>query len=160
MHRRTRSTVALTLSVGVAAAPLAGQSRTAAPAGFAGCYTLSLGAWTRPPGGDARYHAVPPVVHLDTLPVEHAGWQLRPNIAYPHGSRVPWPPRWLVKGDSVELAWSNGFQPTVLSLARRADGSLRGRAVALSDAEVAGEPPPPRASVTARRAACPPGFAP
>jgi hypothetical protein len=46
MQRRTRSTVALTLSVGVAAAPLAGQSRTAAPAGFAGCYTLSLGAWT------------------------------------------------------------------------------------------------------------------
>jgi hypothetical protein len=159
MQRQTRSTLALTLSLGAWTVPLRGQSRTPAPANFAGCYALTLEPWSRPVGGDARYHAVPPIVRLDTLPVDGGGLQLRPNIAYPHGRRLP-TARWLVKGDSVELAWSNGYQPTVVWLVRHADGSLRGRAVALSDAQVAGELPPPQARVTARRAACPPGFAP
>jgi len=158
MQRRTRSTVTLALSLGVATVPLRGQSRTPPPVDFAGCYALTLEPWSRPVGGDARYHAVPSLVQLDTLPVDGGGRQLRPNIAYPHGHRLP--ARWLMKGDSVELAWSNGYQPTVVSLVRRADGSLRGRAVGLSDAQVAGEPPPPQARVTARRVACPPGFAP
>ena len=159
MQRRTRSTVALALSLGFGSFPLRGQSRTPAPAYVAGCYALTLEPWSRPVGGDARYHSVPPIVRLDTLPVDGGGRQLRPNIAYPHGRRLP-AARWLVKEDSVELAWSNGYQPTVVSLMRRADGSLSGRAVALSDAQVAGEPPPPQARVTARRTACPPEFAP
>ena len=152
MQLRTKSTLALAISLGVGTIPLLGQSPLA-PASVVGCYTLTFGPWNRLVGGDARYHAVPPIVRLDTLAVEGGGWRLQPNIAYPRGRQLP-PPRWLVKGDSVQLVWSNGYQPTVVSLVRRADGSLGGQAVALSDAHVAGEPPPPLARVTAGRAAC------
>jgi hypothetical protein len=155
MKRPATSTFALGLALSLVPLPVTAQSRPLTPVEVAGCYALTLGLWSRPLEGDPRYHALPDTVRLDTLPAEHGGWRLSPDIAYPGGHRFPGRPRWLVKGDSVELGWSNGFVPTVVSLARRANGTLRGRVVALSDAHVAGEPPPPSALVTARRVSCP-----
>lgn len=156
MRRRTGSTLVLAMSLGFGTGPLLAQSPTAAPKDVVGCYSLTLEPWSPPLGGDGRYYVVPPIVRLDTLAVEGGGWRLQPNIAYPHGRYLP-PPRWLVVRDSIQLVWSNGYQPTVVSLVRAARGSLRGQAVALSD--VGGEPTP-RARVTARRTACPSGLAP
>ena len=159
MRRRIGSTLVLAMSLRFGTAPLLAQSPTAAPKDVVGCYALTVEPWSRPVGGDGRYYAVPKIVRLDTLAVEGGGWRLLPNIAYPNGRHLP-PPRWLVVRDSIQLVWSNGYQPTVVSLVRQARGSLRGQVVALSDAHVAGEPPPARARVTARRAECPSGFAP
>ena len=155
MGYQTSSTLVLAVSLGLGAGPLAAQSQIA-PKDVVGCYVLTVEPWSRPVGGDGRYDMLPKIVRLDTLAVEGGGWRLRPNVAYPHGRYLP-PPRWLVVRDSIHLVWSNGYQGTVVSLARAARGSLRGQAVALSD--VGGEPTP-RARVTARRAACPSGFAP
>ena len=156
MGHQTTSTLVLAVSLGLGAGALAAQSQIGAPKDVVGCYVLTVEPWSRPVGGDGRYYMVPKIVRLDTLAVEGGGWRLRPNVAYPHGRYLP-PPRWLVVRDSIQLVWSNGYQLTVVSLARAARGALRGQAVALSD--VGGEPTP-RARVTARRAACPSGFAP
>jgi hypothetical protein len=65
----------------------------------------------------------------------------------------PGTPRWDVHGDTVVLAWSNGFTPTIITL--RPQGTLLvGEAVALTDAYYIGEPPRPRASVILRRQQC------
>lgn len=124
MERLTTSAVALGLALNRLALPLAAQSRSA-PLEVAGCYALAVGPWSRPLEGDPRYHALPDTVRLDTVTAEHGGWRLHPDIAYPGGGRFPGRPRWLMKGDSIDLAWSNGYQPTVVSLARRGDGTLR-----------------------------------
>ena len=154
MQRPTTLTCALALALS-AVALLPAQSRPPTPLEVAGCYGLTRGTWSRPLEGDPRYHALPDTVRLDPVPAEHGGWRLHPDIAYPGGRGFPGTPRWLVKGDRVELTWSNGYQPTVVSLARRGDGTLRSRVIALSDAHVAGEPPRPSALVTARRVSCP-----
>jgi hypothetical protein len=78
---------------------------------------------------------------------------LRPDIAFPSGNRFPGMPRWTATVDSVEMVWSNGFQPTWLRLARRSPREMVGHAIVGSDANEFGSDVP-RAPVTARRTAC------
>jgi hypothetical protein len=155
MRPSSSATFVLAVALVFAARRLTAQlPATAAPRAFAGCYELTLGPWTGSLGVDAASYAVPPYVQLDTLPAARIGWQLRPDIAFPNGNRFPGTPRWTVKGDSVQLLWSNGYTPTVISLVRDVDGTLRGQALALTDSHVEGEPPRPQALVTARRMTC------
>jgi hypothetical protein len=138
-----------------------GQS-TRAPVDIAGCYALSVGAWSTPLGGDEGYHDIPGLVRLDTARVETPrgfetprGWTLSPNIAYPTSGRMTFPgtPRWEVSADTIRLIWSNGFSPTIITL-QRTDSALVGEAIAETDAHPIPEPPRPRASVVARRRPC------
>jgi len=151
----TRSVV---LVLGITGAPARGQSSSVHAANLAGCYTLTRGAWSRP-FGDSTFHKMPPVVSLDSAAASPSGgWQLRPDIPHPFGRRFPGTPKWTLRGDTVMLMWSDGFTPTRVALTRRTDGSLSGRAVALSDAHDEREPPPPDADVILRRTTCPEGF--
>src|SRR5678816_3432848 len=72
-----------------------GQSTTRAPVDIAGCYALSVGAWSTPLGGDEGYHDIPGLVRLDTVRVEMPrgmktprGWTLSPNIVYPQSACI------------------------------------------------------------------------
>jgi hypothetical protein len=138
-----------------------GQS-TRAPVDIAGCYALSVGAWSPALGGDEGYHDIPGRVRLDTVRVETPrgittprGWKLSPNIEYPTPGRATFPgtPRWEASADTIRLIWSNGFSPTIITL-QRTDSALVGEAVAETDAHPIPEPPRPRASVVARRQPC------
>jgi len=124
---------------------------------IAGCYTLTLGPWSPALGPDSAYYAVPRAVRLDTAASAASaygpGRRLSPNIQYPRLAAFPGTPRWEIRDGGVVLTWSNGFTPTIISLHVR-DSVLVGTATALSDAHSIGEPPRPRAVVTARRHAC------
>lgn len=139
-----------------------GQSTTRAPVDIAGCYALSVGAWSTPLGGDEGYHDIPGLVRLDTVRVEMPrgmktprGWTLSPNIVYPPSGRMTFPgtPRWEASADTIRLIWSNGFSPTIITLQHK-DSALVGEAIAETDAHPIPEPPRPRASVVARRRPC------
>ena len=140
----------------LASASLCAQtSSPRAPAEFAGCYDLALGAWSRPLGVNAAWHAIPTTVRLDTAATTHGGWRVSPDIAYPYPSRFPGTPRWTATQSTVEVTWSNGFQSTALRLARYGAQELRGQAIVGSDANEFG-PDLPRAEIVARRIACVP----
>ncbi len=144
----------------VGAAPALAQSSPPSPsqvATLAGCYTLTRVPWSRP-FSDSTLHKLPQTVSLDTATIQNGGRRLRPNIPYPNGGRLPGMPRWRLNGDTVDIVWSDGFVPTVVKLVRVDDGTLSGRAVALTDAHYTNEPPPPDAEVTLRRTTCPVGF--
>ena len=127
-----------------------------APPQFIGCYALTVGPWSRPLR-DSTHYVVPSRVHLDTARAERGpGWKLTPNIQYLGGSSMRGFPSWSAGGDSVVLTWTNGFTPTVVTLHVR-DSLLVGDAVALTDARYVGEPPRPRAPVSAVRRPCDPG---
>ncbi len=81
MRRPITLSSALALALSLVALPLPAQSRPLTPQEVAGCYGLTRGPWSRPLEGDPRYHALPDTVRLDTLPAEHGGWRLRPDIA-------------------------------------------------------------------------------
>jgi hypothetical protein len=119
----------------------------------AGCYQLTIGAWSRSLGVNAKYHLLPVRVQLDTAPGPGRGWKLTPDIVYPYPHRFP-APLWRVKGDSVELVWSNGFQPTWIRAKRQSNGELIGEAEVGSDTDEFGGNPP-RARVVAHSIACP-----
>lgn len=120
---------------------------------LAGCYRIAVGAWSRPLGVNAGFHAVPEKIRLDTAPASRGGWKVSPDIAYPYPSRFTGYPRWTVMGDSVEIGWSNGFQPTTVRLGRHRGAALRGIAIVQSDANEYGTSLP-RAEVVARRIKC------
>ena len=120
---------------------------------IAGRYLLTLSEWSRPLGTNAAYHAIPTDVLLDTIAVR-GGWKVSPDIKYPYPHRFP-APRWTFVRDTVQIMWSNGFQPTILRLVRNNANELRGEAVVRSDANEYGDNLP-RAEVTARRIACAP----
>ncbi|MCR4341547.1 MAG: hypothetical protein NUW01_16840 [Gemmatimonadaceae bacterium] len=146
----------LTGGLALAVASRSGHAQATAaeaPASLAGCYELSLGSWSRPLGVNATYHKLPSSVRLDTVGAARGGWVLRPDIAYPYGNRFPGTPRWTATADSVVLTWSNGFQSTLVRVARRRNGDLVGEAVVGSDANEFGNDLP-RAAVVARRTAC------
>jgi len=124
-----------------------------APVSLAGCYELSIGSWSRALGVNGAYHQLPLKVQLDTVAAARGGWVLRPDIPYPYGNRFPGTPRWTATADSVEMTWSNGYQPTWVRVARAPNGDLAGEAVAGSDANEFGNDLP-RAAVVARRTAC------
>jgi hypothetical protein len=122
-------------------------------AAIAGRYSLTLGGWSRPLGADAPYHAIPTEILLDTAAAARGGWKVSPDVKYPHPHYFPGTPRWTTVHDTVQIVWSNGFQPTVLSLTRKDSNELNGEAVVGSDTNEYGTDPP-RAQVTARRVAC------
>ncbi len=149
---RTRflvSVCSLTLSHSSALAQSASNPRFE----IAGCYTLTLGRWSRPLGVNGEYHQLPLRIDLDTASAAQGGWKLRPDIVFPGGNQFPGTPRWTATVDSVELLWSNGYQPTWVRLARRSVDQLQGEAIVGSDANEFGNDPP-RAPVTARRRSC------
>jgi hypothetical protein len=90
------------------------------------CYRLSVGEWSRPLGVNAAYHAIPPIVRLDTVPVADDGWSVAPDIAFPTGGRFPGMPRWTQQGDSIRIVWSSGYQGTTVRLGPWRREDLRG----------------------------------
>jgi len=149
---RTRflvSVCSLTLSHSSALAQSASNPRFE----IAGCYTLTLGRWSRPLGVNGEYHQLPLRIDLDTASAAQGGWKLRPDLVFPGGNQFAGTPRWTATVDSVELLWSNGYQPTWVRLARRSVDQLQGEAIVGSDANEFGNDPP-RAPVTARRRSC------
>jgi len=120
-----------------------------------GRYALTLGKWSRPLGINALYHAIPIEILLDTAAAARGGWKVSPDIAYPFPHHFPGTPRWTVLRDTVQIMWSNGFQPTILRLTRQGANEMIGEAVVRSDANEYGTDLP-RARVTARRIACVP----
>lgn len=154
MNRLVSFVLAGGLALAVASRSAYAQAVAAkAPASLAGCYELSLGSWSRALGANAAYHKLPVSVRLDTVGVARGGWVLRPDIAYPYGNRFPGTPRRTATADSVEMIWSNGFQPTWVRVARSPNGDLVGEGVVGSDANEFGNGLP-RATVVARRTAC------
>ena len=140
-----------------------GAAQDTPAASIAGCYTLTLGPWSPTLGPDSAYYAVPRAVRLDTAAFAASppstygpGRRLSPNIQYPRPAAFPGTPRWEIRDGGVVLTWSNGFTPTIIRL-YVGDSVLVGTATALSDAHPIGEPPRPRAAVTARRHPCGPG---
>ncbi len=119
----------------------------------AGCYDVALGNWSRSLAGNAAYHQLPRQLRLDTIPAERRGWKIIPDIAYPNPHRFP-APWWITKGDSVEMLWSNGFQPTWIRAARLSNGDLIGEAEVGSDANEYGTDVP-KARAILHRVACP-----
>lgn len=86
-----------------------------------GCYTLNVGAWSRPLRGDSVFHTLPQLVRLDTTSGSRGGRVLSPNISFPYPRRFPGLPRWQIVGDTINMLWSNGFSPTIVRL-RKIDG--------------------------------------
>lgn len=123
-----------------------------APAAFAGCYRIALDRWS-PPLTNVAFHLIPTTFRLDTVTAARGGWVVSPDISYPSPHRFRGFPRWAVRGDSVEIVWSDGFQVTRMLIGRRGATELRGRAAAESDRRVAGELFP-STSVVASRIAC------
>jgi hypothetical protein len=143
--------VVLLVAASASQAQTSGASPTADVRAAAGCYAVTVGAWS-PPDPNPAYHRVPPRIRLDTTPTSRkGGWVLSPNIAYPYHGAFPGTPAWSLSGDTMRLLWSNGFQTTSVTLVRT-DSVWTGDAVAGSDA-VTGAPPP-RAHVTIRRELC------
>ena len=118
-----------------------------------GCYGLTKGPWSRPLGVNGEYHQMPLRIQLDSTRAAREGWVLRPDIVFPDGNQFQGTRRWLATADSVELLWSNGYQPTWMRLARRSDTELEGEAIVGSDANEFGNDPP-ASSVKARRIPC------
>jgi len=142
------SALTLVISVQVADAQV-----PSLPGSLAGCYELSLGAWSRPLGVNAAYHKLPSKIELDTIAAAHVGWVLRPDMAFPSANRFGGMPRWAARGDSVEMVWSNGFQATTLRVRRSSPVEFEGQAVVWSDANEFGNDLP-RAPVNVRRTPC------
>ena len=147
-----RSTIAtLPLFWAILTPPISGQSLSVKE--LAGCYELTVGQWNRPLGGDMRFHSIPSKIRLHTARSIRGGRVVTPDIAYPVGGPMRGYPRWEVLGDTVRIAWSNGFSPTVLRLTKKGK-MLTGWAEATSDAIPVGDPHWPRAGILARRVTC------
>ena len=132
------------------------KAQVTCPSSIAGRYSLTLGEWSRPIGTNAPYHAIPSEILLDTVPASsRGGWKVSPDIKYPFPHHFPGTPRWTISHDTVQVVWSNGFQPTIVTLVQRGTNTLSGEAVVSSDANEYGNDLP-RAAVAARRIACVP----
>jgi hypothetical protein len=118
-----------------------------------GCYHLSRSDWSRALGVNARYHALPASIRLDTVRAARGGWTVAPDIAFPNANRFPGTPRWVFHADSIEIVWSNGYQVTTVRLSVTGGDELRGSATVSSDANEFGTDLP-HASVVARRTSC------
>ena len=117
-----------------------------------GCYELSVGQWSESLSPNDSAHALPAIVRLDTTAQTRGGKVLTPDIQSLTGDRFGEWPRWDIVGDTVRLAWSNGFTPTIVRL-RTKNGRLEGWAEARTDIVIP-EDMWPRAHVVARRVEC------
>ena len=135
------------------AAPLAAQATSVPAPRTPRCYRLIRGDWSRPLGVNAQYHAVPPVIRLDTTRARRGGWTVAPNIRFPTSNRFLGTPRWTVRADSLEILWSNGFQVTTVRLGGTDSAHLRGTVSIGSDANEFGSNLP-HATILARRVSC------
>jgi len=157
MARISKTTFVVALAI--FAAPLfqrglkAQANLSSCPSSIAGRYSLTLGEWSRPLGANAPYHAIPGEIVLDTAAASRGGWKVSPDIKYPFPHRFPGTPRWTISHDTVQVVWSNGFQPTIVTLVQGGDNTLIGKAVVRSDANEYGTDLP-HAAVVARRIAC------
>ena len=120
---------------------------------IAGCYELKVGEWNRALRGAERFQTIPTSVRLDTAPTPIRGRMVTPDISDAMWRPMRGMPRWEILGDTLRIAWSNGFSPTVVRLTQKGT-ELRGWAEAMSDAIPPGKPDWPRAEVLARRIAC------
>jgi hypothetical protein len=119
------------------------------------CYELFIGSWSARPEVDS----LPPVILLDTADAgspfpRNTRRRLRPDIRQPHPNlafRASWS-----QGEHGEiyLSWSTGFYGISMRLVALGD-VLMGQAESFTDFHPIPEPPTPRASVTAKRVACP-----
>jgi hypothetical protein len=142
------------LGLGVLFGPTLGAQSTPGPApAGARCYRFIRGEWSRSLGVNARYHALPAVIRLDTVRAARGGWTVAPDIAFPTASHFPGTPRWIRQADSIEIVWSNGYQVTILRLGGPEGGELRGTATVRSDANEFGTDLP-HASIVARPVSC------
>ena len=153
MLRSGMRMLGLALVIALTGIQAVAQSTPGAPPELVGCYTITKGPWSRPLGVNGEYHQVPLRIQLDTARAAREGWVLRPDIVFPGGNRFTGTPRWTATTDSVELLWSDGYQPTWMRLARRPASELEGEAIVGSDANEFGDNPP-RARVKARRVLC------
>lgn len=80
---------------------------------------------------------------------------MTPDIRFPTGRNFPGTPRWMERGDSIDILWSNGYQATRVRLGPGRGKELRGIATVMSDANELGRKPP-HASVVASPVACAP----
>lgn len=98
--------------------------------GLAGCYSLTVGAWSNP-RANGGYLPSPARVDLDTTRLDGArpGFQLavkRPGFAPPR-QMSPWSAWSPIGRDSLQVVtWADGFNSVTLFLRRHADGRLRG----------------------------------
>jgi hypothetical protein len=128
------------------------------PAVVAGCYRLTLGAWSPPlRAQDWPASQTPPQrFELDTtaLPLwlpKDTVWAVRPASLVP---RARMPATWrYISSDSIAIVWSTGFTGVHLGL-RIVRDTLQGLATTFHDAHIEGEPPDPRASAVAVRDSC------
>jgi hypothetical protein len=145
--------IGMAVAVAISNSRAAAQSTPGAPTELVGCYGITKGPWSRPLGVNGEYHQVPLRIELDSARAAREGWVLRPDIVFPGGNEFPGTPRWTATADSVQLLWSNGYQPTWMRLVRRSATELAGEAVVGSDANEFGDDPP-RALVKVRRIPC------
>lgn len=142
------------LGCAVLFAPTLGAQSTAVPTPTAPrCYQLIGVEWSRSLGVNAGYHAIPPVIRLDTARAGADGWKVSPDIAFPTPNRRGFTPRWTFRGDSIEILWSDGFQATTVRLGATETDELRGTGAVRSDAnEFRGKQP--HATIVAHRVSC------
>lgn len=117
------------------------------------CYRLTRGEWSRPLGVNARYHVLPAVIRLDTMPASRGGWMVSPDIVFAFPNHYAGTPRWLRKADSVEILWSNGYEVTTVRLGTDKGNELSGIVTVRGDANEFGTDLP-HASIIARRVSC------
>jgi len=141
------------LTLAVAVAQSLGAQTSAPPAGIAGCYRLTIGQWSHPLSVNAAYHAIPAVIHLRAVPASRGGWTVSPDIAYPRPGDFPGMPRWVVRADTIDVAWSDGHQVTTVRLPMTNRMVGTGIAIVRSDANEFGSDRP-HASVVAQRVSC------
>ena len=120
------------------------------------CLNLTLGPWDTKGGGwvGEKFHAVPPLVVLDTSKVAGGfgvgSFALRPTVG--SGRAVAFWRRMLL--GTLSLTWTDGFTGVGITLEVQGD-SLVGLAEARSDGRDPNMTYLPRASVVALRVACP-----
>ncbi len=120
------------------------------------CYALTLGPWSSRTYG----YTVPALIALDTVVVNDSWYRdgkirrrASPDIVTGYSHRNT--PTWIVNDtDTLRIDWSTGFSGFTLALGPEVAGERVGVVEAFSDVRHVPEPPPPRASATARRAEC------
>ena len=132
---------------------LGAQSTPLSTAAVPRCYHLRQGEWSRSLGVNARYHALPAVIRLDTARAARGGWTVTPDIAFPTPNHFPGTPRWMRHADTIEIVWSNGYQGTTVRLGSPEGNDLRGTVTVSSDANEFGTDIP-HASIVARPVSC------
>jgi hypothetical protein len=135
---------ALPAIVGAQAEPATARVRS-----LAGCYSLTLGAWSGSPSASVPASQTPPAyLRLDTLAALRDGFVVEPtSLAWSQRNLTSWQP---TGTDSVRLIWSTGFVGVRLQL-RVSGDTLAGVATTFTDRIMS---PAPTARVVAVRTPC------